>query len=285
MNTTNPQKWTQVLMVEPSFFEVEYAINPHMLDKNGNLNKIYKSLASKQWSEIKNLYEKLGIKVHVLPGTQGLPDQVFSANQLLPFLNPKTGERSAVLSKMKSHARQPEVHQAESFAKGLGYKIYKLESAERFEANGDMIPHPGKNFFWGGVGPRTEIAAYQEIQERFGLEVQTLNLVHPDFYHLDTAFVVINDQTCGFVAEAFDKQSIAKIKAFYTDPVEIDLSEGQRFFPGNAFCPDGKNVILQSGATKFIDALIKRGFNVHEVDTSEFLKSGGSVFCMKLALV
>ena len=30
--------------------------------------------------------------------------------------------------------------------------------------------------------------------------------------------------------------------------------------------------------------LARRGFDVHEVETGEFLKSGGSVFCLKAAL-
>ena len=49
-----------------------------------------------------------------------------------------------------------------------------------------------------------------------------------------------------------------------------------------SFSPDGKNVIVQKGSSKFKEEIIKNGFNLIEVETTEFMKSGGSVFCMKL---
>ena len=43
-----------------------------------------------------------------------------------------------------------------------------------------------------------------------------------------------------------------------------------------------KTAILQHGSTVTVDVLDKEGYNVIEIDTSEFMKSGGSVFCMKM---
>ena len=43
----------KVLMVDPQYFDVAYAINVHMQDENGNLNKIDKALAKKQWQQLK----------------------------------------------------------------------------------------------------------------------------------------------------------------------------------------------------------------------------------------
>ena len=48
-------------------------------------------------------------------------------------------------------------------------------------------------------------------------------------------------------------------------------------FPGGA-------VVIDRRAERTIRALGRRGFRVTEVDTGEFLKSGGSVFCMKQLL-
>jgi len=41
-------------------------------------------------------------------------------------------------------------------------------------------------------------------------------------------------------------------------------------------------VLLQRGCERTSAALRAAGFTVRELETSEFLKSGGSVFCMKL---
>ena len=43
-------------------------------------------------------------------------------------------------------------------------------------------------------------------------------------------------------------------------------------------------VVIQSGCRVLSSKLRELGFAVDEVDTSEFLKSGGSVFCMKQVL-
>ncbi|NDB82577.1 MAG: amidinotransferase, partial [Alphaproteobacteria bacterium] len=47
-------------------------------------------------------------------------------------------------------------------------------------------------------------------------------------------------------------------------------------------CPDQKHVIIQKGCQKTLQLLKDHDFVPLEVDTSEFIKSGGSVFCMKL---
>ena len=48
--------------------------------------------------------------------------------------------------------------------------------------------------------------------------------------------------------------------------------------------PNGKDIIIQQGARKTVESLKANGFKIHEVDTSEYIKSGGSVFCMKQLL-
>lgn len=55
-----------------------------------------------------------------------------------------------------------------------------------------------------------------------------------------------------------------------------------KYFVCNCHCPDGKNVIVQKGSKDFKNKIKTAGFDIIEVNTSEFIKSGGSVFCMKL---
>jgi N-dimethylarginine dimethylaminohydrolase len=43
-------------------------------------------------------------------------------------------------------------------------------------------------------------------------------------------------------------------------------------------------VLIQKGSADTVDALKQRGLDVFEVETSEFMKSGGSVFCLKQEL-
>lgn len=280
--------YKEVLMVHPRYFNVEYSINPHMLDKYGKLNQINKDLALKQWEALKECFENLNLKVHVLEGQENLPDMVFSANQSFIFFNPKMKEKNAVISNMRSKFRKNETSFFKDWYRKNNYTIYEFDAHEDnlcFEGNGDIIPHPDFTFFWGGVGPRTDREIYEKISKQLGLKFQILNLVHPEFYHLDTCFVVLDNNTCAYVNEAFSKKDVEKIKQHFKSTIVIDITEAKKYFAANAFCPDGKNVIVQKDTTLFKDKLEKNGFNVIEVDTSEFMKSGGSVFCMKMGLI
>jgi N-dimethylarginine dimethylaminohydrolase len=71
------------------------------------------------------------------------------------------------------------------------------------------------------------------------------------------------------------------INAVFENVINAPEDEAKKLFACNATCPDGKNVIIQKGCTNVNSALRDAGFTVHEVDTGEYLKSGGSVFCMK----
>jgi N-dimethylarginine dimethylaminohydrolase len=285
MQAVNPSIYKRLLMAEPTYFDVEYAINPFMKDAQGHLNKIDKEKARSQWEELKNNFLNLGLQVDVLPAQKGLPDLVFTANQSFPFIHPKTLRPSVILSHMRSEKRQPEVALFRDWFQNQDYDIYELSDQKlAFESNGDLIPHPGKNFFWGGFGARTDRAVYNEIARMTGLEIQALELIHPDFYHLDTCFAILSSDTCAVVEEAIALAGLHHIEKRFPEVIRISLDEGKKYFAGNAFCPDGKNVLLQKGSLQFKRDLCKRGFQVTEVDTSEYMKSGGSVFCMKLAL-
>ena len=276
----------QVLMVDPQFFDVEYAINPHMLNEQGELNQVDKKLAGKQWQDLQRAFQKINLKTVVLPAQKSLPDMVFSANQSFVFFDPIGKQKTAIISNMRSAYRQKETLFFKEWYQQNGYRVLQFEELEfSFEGNGDIIPNPDFRFFWGGCGPRTDRKVYSLFSEKLGLKFETLNLVHPLFYHLDTCFVTLGSDCCAVVKEAFDQESLQKIAKHFSDIVYIDLVEAQKFFAANAFCPDGKNVIVQKGTRKFLADLLERGFNVIEVDTSEYMKSGGSVYCMKMGLV
>ena len=59
-------------------------------------------------------------------------------------------------------------------------------------------------------------------------------------------------------------------------------SLAEHFLACNGHSPDGRHFIVQRGANKTIALVQSLGLTVIEVDTSEFIKSGGSVYCMKL---
>lgn len=276
-------RFNAVLVAEPSFFEVAYAINPYMTDpKSGALQQVNKTQAQEQWNTLIKTFRSLGLKVVSLPGIQGLPDIVFTANQSFPFWNVSTSRYEIILSKMRSPERAQEVPFFERFWKEQGFSVHHLEHSGSFEGNGDAIFSPDHGVVFGGFGPRTDQEVYEELSERFKLNVVRLKLCSSDFYHLDTCFSILSRDVAAIQPQAFSAEGLALLKCFFKTLIEIPYDENKHFFCGNCFSPDGQHVILQDGSPTFLTELKRSGFQVNEVETGEFMKSGGSVFCLKL---
>lgn len=282
----NPDRPGRVIMVNPEHFRVEYAINPYMKDASGALNKIDTKKAIAQWNNLKSTYEKLGFEVLVLDGDKTLPDMVFAANQSFPFLANTKGAKSVksvVLSRMRSEFRRPEVAYFKKLYGKLGYEVHELKNdTVSFEGNGDALPHYPYNLVWGGYGERTSPEVYSELSERFKLNFAVLKLVNKNFYHLDTCFSILNENTVVIQPEAFEAEGLSLIEAVFKNVIKTDIDENLNFFACNCHSPDGKHVITHKGTKKFLKQLETLNFKVIEVDTGEYLKSGGSVFCMKM---
>lgn len=273
-----------ILMADPAEFDVLYAINAHMRAADGTLLAVDRPKAREQWWCLREALEGLGLHVDVLSPLDGQPDLVFCANQCLPIPTELTGGAPIALSAQMANAeRAAEVPHVIAFMRELGYQPAALKHRNvRFEGMGDGLWHPGRALLWAGNGPRSESAAWAEIEQRFGVKVVQLDLGDPDFYHLDTALAMIDERTCLWAPEAFDARGRGLIEALFETRIAAPAAEARRGFACNALCPDGEHVLIQRGNPITCERLAAHGLTVIELDTTEFTKSGGSVFCMKL---
>jgi N-dimethylarginine dimethylaminohydrolase len=81
---------------------------------------------------------------------------------------------------------------------------------------------------------------------------------------------------------AFDDDGLALIHDLFERVIEAPEDEARELFACNAHCPDEEHVLIQRGCDTTTRLLRDAGFAPVELETSEFLKAGGSVFCMKL---
>ena len=278
-------KARKVMMVSPRHFDIQHAINPHMQSSDGKQNVVNKALAEQQWRDLKATYEKLGLSVSVLEGVEALPDMVFCANQCLPSVDSK-GQRNLLMSNMADDTRHKEVEPVAAHLKAQGYECRaspKREPNTRFEGMGDCLWIPGKRFLICGTGTRTSPSRMADVSEFAGAPIVPLELVHPRFYHLDTCLCILNQTTAIVCKSAFSEFGWSQLQAVFPSLIEASLSESDSpLFACNAHCPDEKHVIIQKGNRNICEQLRDRGFVPIEVETGEFIKSGGSVFCMKL---
>ncbi len=269
----------RVLFTSPEFFQVEYVINPHM---HGHVGSVDTELAWAQWSALKAAYDGIGIETSVQTGLVGMPDMVFCANQTLPSPPVGEGVNRVVLSRMYSEHRAPEVEAyARTFA-SFGYETLPAPpGVGSFEGMGDALWHPGRRLIWGGYGFRTDRRVYEPLSKALNAPVALIRLEDPDFYHLDTCLSVLSESSALIYPGAFDADGLSLVHALFEEVLEAPEDESRGLFACNAHCPDGKHVIIQRGCSRTVSALSNAGFDVIEVDTDEFLKAGGSVFCMK----
>ena len=64
-----------ILMCKPTFFDVDYQINPWMRQER----PVNKARAQSQWQSLYQTIQRLG-KIDLIEPQQGLPDMVFTAN-------------------------------------------------------------------------------------------------------------------------------------------------------------------------------------------------------------
>jgi N-dimethylarginine dimethylaminohydrolase len=110
-----------------------------------------------------------------------------------------------------------------------------------------------------------------------------LQLVDERFYHLDTCFCPLASDFVLYFPKAFDEQSNNKIISHFNGRSIPVSEEDATNFACNAI-NIGDVIILNKASDKLKDRLNNAGFEVIEIDLSEFMKSGGSAKCLTLKL-
>jgi N-dimethylarginine dimethylaminohydrolase len=253
-------------MTAPTFFAVEYAINPWM-DTSTTVDT---HVAMDQWETLRQTYKELGHTVELVEPLVDLPDMVYAANGgtlvngkavVARFAYPqRAGESAAYAEWMARHGFDP------------------VHTRHVNEGQGDLLVVG--SIMLAGYGFRTSRRAHNEIAAIVRMPVVSLELVDPRFYHLDTALAVLDDTTVAYYPPAFSAQSRARLLELFPDAIEVASADADVL--GLNAVSDGRNVVLPAAATGFAEQLRQAGFTPIGVDLSELLKGGGSVKCCTL---
>jgi N-dimethylarginine dimethylaminohydrolase len=270
---------SSVLVCPPDHFQVVAVKNPYMAAHIGGVDR---ERARRQWGELVAAFESIGCPVEQIAPAQGLEDMVFCANQSIAGTRPD-GEKVAVLSSMRHASRRPEVAAFEAWYKERGYRVVRIKSegVETFEGSGDAVWHPGRRLLWCGYGFRSDSGVFEQVADAFKTPVIQLKLVNERFYHLDTCFCPLTPESVLIYPSAFDAASLELILKIFPVVVTASESDAVARMACNAAVWRSKTAIIQKGAAAASGHMRALGLDVIEVDTSEFIKSGGSVYCLK----
>ena len=257
------------LMCRPTYFAVEYAINPWMDPAEG----VDRQRALRQWEGLRDLYRSLGHRVSEIAPIEGLPDMVFAANGGLVVDGRVYGARFA------SAERTPEGPAYLDWFRKAGYAQTR-EPKHVNEGEGDFITL--NDVILAATGFRTEAAAHQEAERHLGRPVVTLQLVDPRYYHLDTALFALSGDRIAYYPGAFSEGSLRVLRTLYPDAL-LATAEDAAVLGLNAVA-DGRNVVIAAEATALADRLRALGYLVHPIELDELRKAGGGAKCCTLEL-
>ncbi len=260
-----------ILMCPPEYFEISYEINPWMSVKRQADKK--KALA--QWQAYYDLLtSKLKAHVVLLPPVEGLPDMVFTANAGL------VRKRFFIRSNFRHKQRRGEEPYYEDWFRKMGYTVRVVDRPFSFEGEGDALFMNDE--LYTGFHFRSDVEAHDQVSGILMKTYYALELADKRFYHLDTCFAPVSDTCALAFLPAFETYAQLVLHENIPDLIKVSEKEALNF-ACNAMVL-GEDVILPEGCPETTKQLETRGFKVHALDFSEFMKSGGAAKCLTLKM-
>ncbi len=266
------------LMVEPSHFRVDYAINPFMhLDDQPDPGR-----TRAEWLAIIDAIRGAGGTVEVLEQRPDAPDMVYAMNLGLALEGQPESPDGRGSSVVLSHMRYPE------------RRMETPTAADWFAARGDACSLVGRDgvgahfeagdaFAWRGelvvgYGPRTEELALKHLATDLGVSVRGVRITHPGMYHLDLGFCPLDQAHAMVCPAAFDDESAAALLALVPDPLVLTEAEAMSFCANSIVI--GRTIVMPACPERVRARLEEWGFEIVIVEVPEFLKGGGAIRCL-----
>lgn len=271
----------QVLLCPPTFFDVVDRKNPYM-SRNSAVNR---EKAHTQWQAFCSALQQSGFQIETVDPVPGLEDMVFAANQAFVGDHPSVG-KFVVPSRMAYPSRQREVPFYVDWYRRRGYAVIDLDLGDDYlEGHGDLLWHPGGSRIYAGFGFRSTrggVDKFSAAMTKMQIPVVPLQLVDPYCYHLDTCLCPLSNDAALIYPGAYSPDALATLRPFWKRLHELTTDEAHKFM-GNGIVANGR--YLAPRTTPHLEAILRQeGLTPVILDTSEFEKAGGSVFCMKTFL-
>ena len=273
-----------LLLTDPAYFGVTYAINPWMQpcawaqDPAGHL-----AAARRSFRSLVSALSAAGAQLEVMQGAAGLPDMVFPANAAVVL------DRLALVARFRYPERRCEEEHFQKYfyalmERGLLDEVAQFPRDCFQEGAGDCIWDAARGRFWAGYGQRSTRRSVSEISAFFGQETTALELISPQFYHLDVCFCPLSSGEIFYYPPAFSPASLATIRDIVApdDLIEATDEDAARFNV-NAI-NIGDRLVTANASRDLATRLAERGYRISEVDLAPFIMSGGGAYCMTLRL-
>ena len=271
------------LMCPPEYYNVEHVLNPWMhTGRSDGLQRISRDLAFAQWKGMHNVLRSVA-DVRLLHPEPGCPDMVFLAHGALIH------HGVAAVSSFDPPQRRAESTYLRRWLASQGFLLWETPRETPFEGEGDVVFSDTGSALWAAHGVRTCRAAHRHVADAWHVPVTSLHLIDPRFYHLDTCFTPLegdanNSGYLLYYPGAFDGPSLEAIAQVYPEHKRIAVSELDATRMACCALNLGRTVFTGEISPELATRLFDAGFDVVQLELSEFIKGGGGAKSLALRL-
>jgi len=252
-------------------FQVAWQINPHM-----RMGQVLVAEAISQHEHFSQALISAGAELLHVPFIHGAFDSVFiKDNAVLTWRN---GYAVALFANLKYPERQVEQATRCEQLKDLGISVTDI-CPYKFEG-GDIVAYDKAEVAFLGYGFRTEENAASCVEKFLNKEIITLELIDPHFYHLDTAFTILENGNAIAYKDAFTARSWQKLldcKSLMSLTC-VTREEALKF--GLNLVEVGETVIMGRYLPRIKSILESSGKKVLVVPLGQFSLAGGNAACL-----
>jgi dimethylargininase len=231
-----------------------------------NREKIDVALARRQHAEYCRALQKLGLSLTWIRGDNALPDCCFVEDTAVVF-----GEK-AVICNMGVKSRANEVAEVTKVMEELK-ETYHIKPPATIDG-GDVLVVEDRVFV--GISARTNLHAVNQLKKI--LENSRMNVVPVKVHkvlHLKSACTYLGNEVVILSRGCFDTNVLQDLR-------KIIVPRGEEYA---ADClAVNETVLIVKGHTETRKLVEKEGFQVEELDVSEFRKGDGALTCLSILL-
>lgn len=229
-----------------------------------NLGKPIYDKALEQHNEYIRALKSCGVKVHILEADEEFPDGCFVEDPAV------VTEKCAIITNPSTDSRKNEIYKIEKALTSFYDKVEHI--TEGTLEGGDVMRI--KDHFYIGLSNRTNLKGAENlirILNKYGYTGSVIKL--KEMFHLKTGVNYLEDDVILVAGEFIENSEFNEFKKIVVDEDEMYAANCIRI---------NDYVIMPADFPKMKQKIINEGFNVKEVNMTEFRKIDGGLSCLSL---
>lgn len=222
-------------------------------------------LAERQWQDYVEALHTNGWQTIEVEPAPDCPDSVFIEDPVFVY-----GD-VAIVMRPGADSRKPETEAAEAAVRALGYDVRRIEAPGTLDG-GDVLKFGGR--VWVGQGGRSNAEGLRQLSAILAEQgAETIGVPLTKVLHLKSAVTALPDGTVVGYEPLVDDPTVWK--TFLPVPEESG---------SHVVLLGGNRLLMAADAPRSAALFRERGFEVTEVDISEYEKLEGCVTCLSVRL-